>query len=178
LSLVGDTFEAFVNAYIAAKEHAEDQLKRNAEGDYSPDPRAASYPDFQSVVKFQVLWEEYPKKKRKSAATIKKWEPYFRILIRRIGTDDMRKVTEKHLLDWRDELEDRPDLSAATIRNGYMAAMKSFFGWAKLKKDCPSTQARRSTSRRPRRPTQRRCAASTTKKRTSSYLRRLLRSAG
>lgn len=137
LSLVGDTFDGFVNAYVAAKGHAESQLKRNAERDYTPDPKAASYPDFQPVVKFQALWDEYLKKKKKSAATIKKWEPYFRILIRRIGTDDMRKVTEKHLLDWRDELEDRPDLSAVTIKNGYMAAMKSFFGWAKLKKRLP-----------------------------------------
>jgi hypothetical protein len=47
-----------------------------------------------------------------------------------------RQIVALMLLDWRDDLE-KSELSPVTIRDGYLAATKSFFGWAKRKKRLP-----------------------------------------
>jgi integrase len=121
-----------VRAYVEAKERAAAVLLRNANRDYSPDPKKQWYPELQikdPKQAFDVLWPEFCDGRLLSASTKKKWEPYFRALIRRVRTDDMTRVTQQHLLDWRDALL-ASKLSAVTARDGYMAAMKSFFGWA------------------------------------------------
>jgi len=130
---VGGRFEGFVRAYVKAKEQAAGVLLRNANGDYTPDPEKSKYPVLRmtdSKQTFDALWSEFCKAKLISASTKKKWEPYFEALIRRVGTKDMSVVTEQHLLDWRDALL-ASKLSRITVRDGYIAAMKSFFGWAK-----------------------------------------------
>ncbi|MEH2524136.1 MULTISPECIES: hypothetical protein [Bradyrhizobium] len=45
----------------------------------------------------------------------------------------MARVTEQHLLDWRDALL-ASKLSPVTVKDGYVAAMKLFFGWSKRMK--------------------------------------------
>lgn len=47
-----------------------------------------------------------------------------------------RQIVALMLLDWRDDLE-KSELSPVAIRDGYLAATKSFFGWAKRKKRLP-----------------------------------------
>jgi integrase len=61
-------------------------------------------------------------------------------LIKRVGTDDMSRVTEQHLLDWRDALL-ATKLSPITVRDGYIAAARAFFGWAKKMKKLPYNPA-------------------------------------
>ncbi|HAP11643.1 MAG TPA: integrase [Afipia sp.] len=140
LNLVGDQLFGFIHAYVDAKEQASKQLLKNARGDYRPDPDADRFPKFVPTDAKQVfdsLWQEFCEAKMVAASTKKKWEPYFRALIRRTGSDDMSKVTEKHLLDWRDALM-ASKLSKVTVRDGYIAAMKAFFGWAKRMKKLPT----------------------------------------
>lgn len=135
LHLVGEHFEAFVRAFAAAKEQAARQLLKNAGGDYRPDPGAERFPALRLSDEkqlFKNLWPEYCAAKVAAASTKKKWEPYFKTLIKRIGTDDMSKVTEG-LLEWRHALM-ASKLSKVTVRDGYVAAMKAFFGWAKRMK--------------------------------------------
>jgi integrase len=141
--LVGERFEAFIRAYVAAKEHASGVLLRNAKGDYKPDPDATRYPKFEapnSARNFDVLWQEFCTARAISASTLKKWEPYFAQLRKRVGSDDMGRVTEQHLLDWRDALL-ATKLSPITVRDGYIAAARSFFGWAKKMKKLPVNPA-------------------------------------
>lgn len=139
INLVGDQLFGFIHAYVEAKEQASKQLLKNARGDYRPDPDADRFPKFVPTDANQVfdgLWHEFCEAKMIAASTKKKWEPYFRTLIRRTGSNDMSKVTEKHLLDWRDALM-ASKLSKVTVRDGYIAAMKAFFGWAKRMKKLP-----------------------------------------
>lgn len=91
-------------------------------------------------MKFEALWEEFVKARMIAASTKKKWKPYFTQLIKRIGSDDMSRVTEQHLLDWRDALL-AMKLSPVTVRYGYIASAQAFFGWAKRAKKLPQNPA-------------------------------------
>jgi integrase len=138
--LVGQRREDFVREYVAASEQAAKQLLRNAQGDYRPDPNRDRFGEFArsaNGTRFEVLWTEFVLNKKLSPATQKKWKPYFQVLIHRMNSDDMARTTERTLLDWRDDLE-KSELSPVTIRDGYLAAAKSFFGWAKRKKRLPT----------------------------------------
>jgi integrase len=138
--LVGDRLEAFVRAYVEAKERATRVLIRNAQRNYEPDKEAGHYPKFEPTKPkqpFDNLWTQFCEARKISPATRKKWEPYFKQLIRRVGTDDMSLVTEQHLLNWRDALL-ASKLSPITVRDGYIAAARSFFRWSKRMKRLPT----------------------------------------
>jgi integrase len=134
---VGDRLELFVQAYVDAKARAMHVLERHAGRDYTPDDKVvASYPKFdppKSEQQFDDLWSEFCRVKMISPGTRKKWEPYFAGLLRRVGSRDMSRVTEQHLLDWRDALL-ASKLSPITVKNGHIAAAKSLFGWSKQMK--------------------------------------------
>lgn len=142
IRLVGKQLEDFAGEYVKAREQASKELLKNANGDYRPDPDGDRFGEFEraeSGRKFEILWNEFVANRRLSAGTQKKWKPYFEALIKRVKTDDMGKVTEKALLDWRDELE-RSGLSPITIRDGYFAAVRSFF-WVGQEKEAPANQS-------------------------------------
>jgi integrase len=108
----------------------------------SDDPKITRFPKFEAVRannpehKFDRLWEGYCKARKPGPKTIKKWLPYFDLLMALVCTDDMSQVTTAHLISWRDHLQ-QTDLSPLTIRDGYIAAMKAFFGWAKRQHKLP-----------------------------------------
>ncbi|WLB23971.1 DUF6538 domain-containing protein [Bradyrhizobium japonicum] len=139
--LVGDKLHSFISSYVDAKELAEQEILQYAKKDYTPNDKvAARFPEYKPpnpAKKFDVLWTEFVKAKDLAASTRKKWEPYFRQLIKRIGTDDMSRVTEQHLLDWRDALL-ASKTSRRNVKFGYLAAARAFFRWAKNEKKLPT----------------------------------------
>src|SRR6202034_2708922 len=103
-------------------------------GDVKPDP--VSIDRSSTAFKPFTTWEAVPCSGTtlpRSGSTCKKWEPYFEALCLRIKS----RVTEKHLLDWRDALLVSIP-SPITVRDGYIAAAKAFFGWAKRAKKLPT----------------------------------------
>lgn len=141
--LVGDRLEAFVRAYVEAKERASRALVSAAKREYEPVDKAPYYPKFETSkprALFEDLWSRFCEAKKISPATRKKWEPYFRALIKRAGTSDMNAITEQHLIDWRDALL-ASKLSPVTVKDGYIAAAKSFFGWSKRMKKIATNPA-------------------------------------
>lgn len=85
------------------------------------------------------MWKEFVDDRKVSGGTQKKYKGVLKALVARIGTDDMSAVTEKHLSDWIAEL--KKTRSRRTVKNGYAAAFKSFFGWAKRNKKLPANPA-------------------------------------
>ena len=81
-------------------------FSRHVEGDYSEDPQIGRFPKFEPEAyqnpehKFDALWAGYCKDRQPGPKTIKKWLPYFDLLMAWVVTDDMSKVTEAHLLAW------------------------------------------------------------------------------
>jgi integrase len=139
--LFGDRLKEFILAYVDAKSRAMRQLKRNADSDYTPDEDTAKrFPKFEPPKPEQLLdmlWPEFCAARALSAGTRKKWEPYFESLCKRIKSRDMSRVTEQHLLDWRDSLlvrANKGEIERVSIKFGQMAAAKSFFRWAKQMK--------------------------------------------
>jgi integrase len=140
IMLVGDRLEAFVKEFVSAQERAMRVLKRNAQNDYTPDEEAARYPKFEQPKpeqQFDGLWKEFCEAKQLAASTRKKWEPYFEQLCRRVKSRDMSRVTEQHLLDWRDALL-ASKATAISVKFGQIAAVKAFFGWSKRMKKLPT----------------------------------------
>ncbi|MGY3356281.1 hypothetical protein ACVWZK_002944 [Bradyrhizobium sp. GM0.4] len=114
---------------------------KNARKDYTPNREVAErFPEYEPpnpAKKFDLLWKEFVDAKQLAASTRKKWSPYFAQLIKRIGTDDMSRVTEQHLLDWRDALL-ASKTSRRNVKFGYIAAARAFFRWAKNEKKLPT----------------------------------------
>jgi integrase len=136
------TYTMILDAANLAAIQGMQTFSRNVEGDYSDDPKIARFPKFEVAQaqnpehRFDRLWEGYCKARKPGPKTIKKWLPYFDLLMALVGTDDMSQVSTAHLISWRDHLQ-KTDLSPLTIRDGYIAAMKAFFGWAKRQHKLP-----------------------------------------
>jgi integrase len=143
LRLIGQRFDSFLQAFVDAKTRAAGILLENAKGNYSKEMEkkaADRYPEFEIPREEQQLdhlWALFRAAKKLSASTRKKWEPYFEALCLRIESRDMSRVTERHLLDWRDALLASIP-SPITVRDGHIAAAKAFFGWAKRAKKLPT----------------------------------------
>lgn len=143
IHLVGERLESFIRAYVEAKERASQTLAGAAIGRYENVDQPPYYPKLElpnPAQKFEKLWAEFCEARTLSPATRKKWRPYFEEIVGRIRSDDMSRITELHLLEWRDTLLRRVP-SAVTVRDGYIAAAKSFFGWAKRMKKIPTNPA-------------------------------------
>lgn len=142
LTLAPATFDAFVKEYLKAKTQAESVLARNARGDFSPDRSADRFPEWTPISDEQrlpKLWEEFVADRQVSRGTRKKYKGILDALVARVGTDDMSAVAEHHLSDWIAEL--KRTRSRKTVKEGYAAALKSFFGWAKRNKKLTTNPA-------------------------------------
>jgi hypothetical protein len=142
LTLASNTFDTFLREFLDAKAQAEGVLARNARGDFSPDRNADRFPQWTPVSSEQrlpELWKEFVADRQVSRGTQKKYKGILDALVARIGTDDMSAVTEGHLSTWIDEL--KKIRSRKTVKEGYAAALKSFFGWAKRNKKLPTDPA-------------------------------------
>lgn len=131
LHLVGETFEKFVKAYVAAKEQAEKQLMKNAGDDYSPDPEAERFPSADMLknggkVPALAMFGRYADEAELAPKTRRAWGAKIRHLVAFIKHDDLARLTRKDLAAWKDELlKKKPDgskLSGKTVRNVYLAS--------------------------------------------------------
>ena len=120
---------------------ASEVVVRQAEGNYTPDPLANRFPVMlgpDPTKSFKALWAEYCKARNKDERKALRAQHFFNSMIEHVGTDDMRAVTEQHLLDWRDKLQASGKLTQQSIKEGYFAHVKAFFGWAKRQKRLPT----------------------------------------
>jgi integrase len=132
IRLVGDRVEAFVRAYLAAKENAARELMRPRRLHAERRGRSLSavrVAEIRAAVRRSLVevlrgQEDFAGHAQEMASLL----PC--ALIKRTGTSDMNRITEKHLIDWRDALL-ASKLSPITVQDGYIAAAKSFFGWGR-----------------------------------------------
>lgn len=113
------------------------QLRRNAEGDYSPDPQAQRYPPIESVAAvrpkqtitglFDLWWTE-AKATGRSQNTHDVYKGAIDRLVKHLGHDDARRVTEKDMLAFKDAR--LKVVSVKTLKDGDLPGIKSVFGWA------------------------------------------------
>ncbi|WP_229447877.1 DUF6538 domain-containing protein [Nitratireductor sp. B36] len=133
---------------------AEQQLKRS-EGDYSPDPRADRFPvvanpgaaeskdgERLTLRGLFKLWERDHLSEGKSARTVGDFRQKVEALIEYLGHDDARRVTSEEIADWCDDLRHTRGLSARTVGQKYLAAIKTVFNVAVEKRKIKENPAK------------------------------------
>ena len=116
------------------------QLKRNATGDYSPDPRATRFPDItagsarKSSVTFQSLFDAWADLKYRRQSSIDRFRiPFLRqfplFIKQQHGHEDPARVTKADVVAWRDHLL-QAGSSPSTVRGASIAALNAVFGKA------------------------------------------------
>ncbi|WP_371344833.1 tyrosine-type recombinase/integrase [Ancylobacter sp. IITR112] len=127
---------------------------RMAEGDYSEDPKAKRFPEWQPpapppkpskppkaapAVSMRGLFAEWWREAERAGRSVSTKDGYSTALERLIaflGHDDAAKVTAEDIVRFKDHMVSTPSpatgkpLSAKTIKDSYLAGLKSVFGWA------------------------------------------------
>lgn len=113
------------------------QLRRNAEGDYSPDPKAQRFPPIESVAAIKPrqtitglldLWWAEAKATGRSRTTYDTYKGAIDRLVKHLGHDDANRVTEQDMIAFKDAR--LKVVSAKTLKDGDLPGIKSIFGWA------------------------------------------------
>jgi integrase len=132
----------------AAIMQGREQLLRNAEGDYRPDPEADRF----GVLKLDdtkspsgeplpqqtsplEAFDRYAKESKLEPATIKRWRP----VVAKVQKENphISGITPEWCIQWKNKLVES-GLSNNTIRNGYLASMRSLCNWAVSNKEMVS----------------------------------------
>ncbi|NTH43022.1 integrase [Agrobacterium rhizogenes] len=119
-------------------------LKNWREGDFRPDPNADRFPplEFQQSTEVKKdsdlgkyalcrIFEDYAEEKKISPASYKAWKPMIAKVAMRVP--DARDLTSEWVVDWKDELL-RSGLANSTVKDGYLAALRSTCAWGKANK--------------------------------------------
>lgn len=111
--------------------------------------RARSRKD-QSPKRLLELFDGYVAERKPKASTIKAWKRQLQAFIDFVGHDDAGRIIHQNVLDWKEHLLLKPTrlgtvLTARTVKDTYLSALKAVFGWAVENahlKDNPATQVR------------------------------------
>ncbi|MCK1410184.1 site-specific integrase [Bradyrhizobium sp. 76] len=135
--LPSDQRKHFLKLVAAASIDAAWQLRRNAEGDYRPDPLAQRFPPIETieVVKpkqtisglFDLWWKE-AKATGRSQSTHDTYKGAIDRLIKHLGHDDAGRVSKDDMLAFKNAR--LKVVSAKTLKDGDLPGIKSVFGWA------------------------------------------------
>jgi integrase len=114
---------------------AAEQRKRQAEGDYGPDPHADRFPqvakekpEVVTVSGLLDLWEREHLANGGSPATPRDHRQKLKHLIAYLSHDDANRVTPKDISDWCDKLQHEEGKSAKTVADKYLSAARAVFG--------------------------------------------------
>lgn len=146
--VIDDTSRALLLCEICtAMTEAAKKLKRNAEGDYRPDPTAERFPaweDPKASAKatggtLSGLVEDWWKEAQRTGIKIATYENYsstFRMFIKFLGHDDLSRVTPDDVIRFKDfrlsqtNPRNGKPISPKTIKDRDLVALKSVFSWA------------------------------------------------
>jgi integrase len=113
------------------------QLRRNAEGDYSDDPKANRFPPIETAtaIKPKVtitglfdLWWKEAKATGRTQSTHDTYKGAIDRLGKHLGHDDASRVTEEDMLAFKNAR--LKVVSVKTYKDGDLPGIKSVFGWA------------------------------------------------
>lgn len=113
------------------------QLRRNAEGNYSPDPQAKRFPSIETVTAirprqtitglFELWWAE-AKAVGRTQSTHDAYRGAVDRLVKHLGHDDAGRVTDADMLAFKDAR--LKVVSVKTLRDGDLPGIRSVFSWA------------------------------------------------
>lgn len=128
-------------------------LKRNAEGDYTPDSAEKRFPDWSterpqkngknennsdSITYLFSVWKKEHLANEKRPETVRDFEQKIESLAEFVAPKKASEVTTKDVSDWCDELRHSKGLAASTVANKYLAAVRSVYKLGVLKQQVKS----------------------------------------
>ena len=118
-----------VEVYKAAQD-AGWRLKRNAEGDYSPDPRQARFPPFEKQPRLTLseLFERWKSEVKPAIGTMLTWKGVLNNFTAYIGHENVKQITDSDVIGWKDYLVAK-GLKSKTINNAYLACLRTIFNF-------------------------------------------------
>ncbi len=123
-------------------------LRRRSEGDYSPDPKARRFPESSSpsgkeartgsaetvtLSELLELWKADHVLEGGPDKTVRDFRQKVDSLIAFLGHEDAHRVTSKQIADWTEHLRHEEGLSARTVGQKYLVAVKRIFTVGKRK---------------------------------------------
>jgi integrase len=107
------------------------RLKRQAEGDYSPDPAEEGFPRFekQSQLTLSGLFESWKKEVKPAASTVMTWRGVLKNFKIRLGHENVPKITDSDVIRWKDSLV-ADGLRAKTIKDTYLGCLRALLNFA------------------------------------------------
>lgn len=133
-------------------------MAQRARGDYSPDPLAATIPEWRPPQREEdgpavpgggptltELFDAYVAERKPAPATVKAWRRLVAAFGTFLGHEDAARVTPEDVLAWKNKLlEPRPDgtsRAAQTVRETYLASLRTVLGYAVENRRLPSNPA-------------------------------------
>lgn len=122
--------------------------KRNAEGDYSPDPTANRFPEWQierdavpyaprvSLTKLVSLWWEEAEATGSKVSTQEAYKIAMNLFVEFLGHDDASRVTRQDVINFKDHrlksvnTRTKQRISPKTVKDRDLSGLKTVFGWA------------------------------------------------
>lgn len=161
LNIDVDSRARLLVAISEASEQAAAQLRRNAEGDYSPDPRASRFPEWKpkeepkttkpagktSLTGILADWWKEAEKSGRKPSTYESYSNTVDNLVAFLGHDDASQVAAEHVVGFKDHRlastspRTGKPISAKTVKDSDLAALKTLFGWAVTNKRLPANPA-------------------------------------
>lgn len=125
----------------SAYKQAAEQLLKQANGDYTPDPKANRFPSLSlktqspqnttstelTLTKLFERWERDHLADKKAARTVVDYRQKLKTLISYLGHEDARAVTPKIIGDWVEYLRHEQGLNAKTIADKYLVVVKRLY---------------------------------------------------
>lgn len=130
---------------------AADKLERNADGDYEPDPIAARFPAWipaeelkktgnATITGLLEAWKVEARAAGRTEKTLSEYNSRVRRFVRFLGHDNALKVTPQDVVRWKDRRL-AEGISARTVANSDLTALKVIFGWAVTNHRLPANPA-------------------------------------
>ncbi len=138
----GEDRPALLRGFGKALIEAADKLKRNADGDYTPDDAVvARYPKWHgldaktpllpsSALTFDALLKYWEREGPKAPSSLVSFNQHVADFKERLKHSDASRVTKADVIAWKDALLDK-GLSAKTINDGYLASIRTLYRLAK-----------------------------------------------
>ena len=130
-------WRALARALCISEYEALSRVAERDEGDIHGKPASALLRDAEpeedtlTPVSLKNLFEDYLASRQqlgRGREAKRRWSPVITNLGRHLGHDDARRITKKDLMAWRDKL--MQTLSAKTVSDVYLAAVRTLFNWA------------------------------------------------
>lgn len=135
IALDRDSRERLIMATASALEQAHGQLLKNSNGDYSADPRADRFPEMDCMsdpklppVRLHEVFEVWSQERGHAPSTRKRWISPLRKLMEFAGTDDLRAITEDHMIAWKNHLV-AAGRDKETIACSDLGPARNLFAW-------------------------------------------------